>query len=193
METEGKWIETAESVAAVSGAVIAMCGLVASLWRHGLRGFVRYAVSLGRMPLSVAHTEREVSDLKQQVYDGQQLTDGKFRILFADIQKPVWKSDGQGNCVYANPCMQTTLGRSMDDIRDQRWRSIIADEDREKVLNEWDKCILESRTFEMSYRWKHADGHLIPIMATGSVIRSNDGKRILGIVGIVTVLPTDKH
>lgn len=171
----------------MAGAILAVGGFFALCMRHA-RTLAGYLVSLARMPLAVTRTETEVVALRKRVDDGQQITDGKFRILFADIQKPVWKSDGEGNCLWCNPYMLATLGRKMEELLGARWRSVIYDDDRERVTKEWDSCIKEGRTFEMRYRWKHADGSPIPIVATGSIIRDSAQTRILSIVGIVTVL-----
>lgn len=184
-----EWVGTAGKVTAIIGAFATFLALT---WtKFGKHAFVWFR-NLAKMPCTVSDIYKGLADLSQTVSDGQFLTDGKFKILFSSINQPVWKSDGDGNCVWCNPAMLTLLGRTFDDIKGQNWVNIIAEDDRDRIIRSWFNAVRHKRTFDEGYHWKHHDGSLIPIHATGTIIFAKDSIRILGIIGIVTVVNKER-
>ena len=83
--------------------------------------------------------------------------------------------------------MLRLLGRSLDDIEGDSWRSIIAERDRERVSREWSLCVEQDRKFDLTYSWTDSAGREIPIHAVAHVLRDDSGNRV-GWLGIVNVL-----
>ena len=113
--------------------------------------------------------------------------DGKFRAYAAHANIIGWESSRDGRCVWASPAMLNLLGRSAEEVLGQSWRSVIAEQDRERVIDEWVDSVNEARSFYMTYSWIHRDGHLIPILAETHPIRDFRGE-IYGYVATVKVL-----
>ena len=83
--------------------------------------------------------------------------------------------------------MLQVLGRTMEDIEGDAWRSIIAEEDRDRVAREWQSCVEQDRKFDLRYSWIDSHGGLVPIHAVAHILRDETGNRV-GWLGIVNVL-----
>lgn len=113
--------------------------------------------------------------------------DGKFRAYAAHANIIGWESAKDGRYIWASPAMLAILGRAPDEVLGQAWRSIVAEKDRERVIDEWTDSVNEARSFYMTYSWIHRDGHLIPILAETHPIRDFRGE-VYGYVATVKML-----
>lgn len=118
--------------------------------------------------------------------------DGKFRVYAAHANIIGWESSRDGRCIWASPTMLTLLGRSPEEVLGLAWRSVIAERDRERVIDEWTASVNEARSFYMTYSIIHRSGHLIPILAETHPVRDFKGD-IHGYVATVKVLGVSRN
>lgn len=184
---DGKWHELVAIGGTIIASLTAAFGVCALAWKRVCLPVVKYLRDFASMPSNVCAIRQDVVTLDTLVRHAHEIAEGKFEILFADVRRPIWESDAQGACIRCNRKMLDVLGRAFSEIQGHNWRSIIADEDRERVMEEWDNCVKYGRTFEMSYSWVHKTGKLIPISATGIIIKDAKTGGLLRVVGIVTI------
>lgn len=160
-----------------------VAGAAALLWRVGVRSCWTYTKALATMPLVVDKSFKMVTQLSNDT----SVNGAVIHILLHHFGKPIWRSGPSGNALWCNDVMLRLLGRTMDDIEGEGWRSIIAEDDRERVTREWQSCMEQDRKFDMTYSWLDAKGGLVPIHATAHILRDELGNRV-GWLGIVNVL-----
>lgn len=156
-----------------------LSGIFLWLWKKPIKLLLDIMKGPGRIELILKKLE--------VIEAGVSLAASLSRVTWKLLDKPVWQSDATGMCVFCNPSMLALLGRQEDELIGNSWRSIIHEDDRERVMHEWDSAIKDERDFNLSYRWTHANGTSIPITAHASKLTDNEGNR-LGYVGFVTAL-----
>lgn len=116
------------------------------------------------------------------------LSEARTRLMIdnrADVG--VWEADAQGRCTFANRKMLDALGGGFELVEGENWHGIIADEDRERVSDEWDRAIRTGTDFNLSYSWKRPrDGSRIPIRVLGR--RISTGNQSFGWLCEVTFI-----
>lgn len=98
---------------------------------------------------------------------------------------PIFESDREGRCVYANRAYLRMLGVDYTEIEGQGWRNFISPDSREMVSAEWDAAVRDHRDFRMTYKFVHADGHEICASCEAFVIK-NEKREVLKYVGAIT-------
>lgn len=92
-----------------------------------------------------------------------------------------WKSDSNGRATEVGRSLCTILGRTESEIIGSNWVSIIHQNDREMVKNEWDSAVDDGRDFEMIYRFVKPDGSIQKVKGFAHAILKND--RLIGYFG----------
>lgn len=87
----------------------------------------------------------------------------RSKSLIAALEIAEWQSNVEGECVYVNSAACQLLNRSSEDFLGRNWVNVVCQEDRERVVADWDTAIKEKRNFICSYRWLHSSGHSIAI------------------------------
>lgn len=168
------------------GDIVTVSGILSALflwlWKKPIKLLLDMMKGPGRIELILKKLE--------VIEAGVSLAASLSRVTWKLLDKPVWQSDASGLCVFCNPCMLSLLGRQEDDIIGNGWRSVVHEDDRERVQHEWDAAIRDERDFNLSFRWIHASGKPIRISAHASKLTDSEGNK-LGYVGFVTVI--DKH
>lgn len=167
-----EWIALAATIAAIS----------LWFWRNALKECFRWALNTLKAPNNIEDilktlTEHDIS-LKTSL--------ARSRITWNGLHIPVWESDSTGLCVFINDYMLNLMKRREHEILGRSWVSVIHEDDREKVAQEWDDAIEQKRDFDLSYRWVSSDGRTIHIHAKANRLL-DQSSRILGWVAFVHV------
>lgn len=97
-------------------------------------------------------------------------------------EKPMFKSDENGNFIWVNNAFSNITGKSADELKNLGWISSVVEEDREQVSKEWEDCIKDRRSFHAMFsivnsytdEMKHVRARAFPIFS---------GKSTLGYLG----------
>jgi PAS domain S-box-containing protein len=116
----------------------------------------------------------ELSEVKQ----GQ-------RAQMAYETNPVFESDKDGNCIYANRSYLRMLGVGMEEVEGHGWKSFIHPESRDLVFREWESAVKDHRDFKLTYKFLAPDGHEICASCEAFAIK-NDKKQLLKYIGTIT-------
>ena len=141
------------------------------IWRNAIQGFFRYVRNWFKLPGNVSSLLNTVNQMQSLLSTNE----SRVRATWQTIDRPIWESDGNGMCVFANRCMLHVLGRQELDVLGNNWRSVIHQPDRAGVYDEWDQAIQQGREFNLRYRWVGHDDALIRIHARTSRLTDSNG------------------
>jgi PAS domain S-box-containing protein len=78
-----------------------------------------------------------------------------------DMQKaPIFESDSEGYCTWVNDAYAELVGRDKDDILGNGWKNLIHEDDRYRVIAEWDRAVTEERSSQSTYRIMSKNGRV---------------------------------
>lgn len=95
-----------------------------------------------------------------------------FQKMYLDIvDMPIFMTDGNGHCTWANRAYLNMLGKQVNDIIGSGWETVIHQEDRDRVTQEWYESIKEERPFDLQCRYVTSDDSVIVVRckASGSI------------------------
>ncbi|NET27838.1 PAS domain S-box protein [Okeania sp. SIO1I7] len=97
----------------------------------------------------------------------------------------IFRTDTMGSCTYINDRYSQISGISADMAMKDGWRKIIHPEDRDWVVSEWHKFVLEISQFRLECRLLQPDGTINWVYAKAVAERNADGT-VVGYVGTIT-------
>lgn len=98
---------------------------------------------------------------------------------------PIFESDKDGHCTYANRAYLRMLGVGIEEIEGQGWKSFIHPDSRDIVFEEWESAVRDQRDFKLTYKFLAADGHEVCASCEAFAIK-NDKKELLKYIGTIT-------
>lgn len=96
----------------------------------------------------------------------------------------IYMTDSQANGVFANRRLEEMSGLSEGQSRGQGWMSIIHPDDLPRLLQEWQSCAAEGRTFSMEHRLRRTDGTVRWVRQSSEPFSDAEGK-LEGFIGVI--------
>ena len=91
-----------------------------------------------------------------------------------DMQKqPIFESDETGSCIWVNDTYSTLINRCKEEILGNGWKNFIHEDDRERVIDEWNSAIKEERSSQSSYKMISKDGTVYNVECYASKHKNN--------------------
>lgn len=107
--------------------------------------------------------------------------------IFDNREMPIFESDEQGHCVWVNIAYMNLVKRDMNFLLGNGWKNVIAPEDRERVVENWESCVKDGRDSEDTYMIVDANGVRTKVFTAAC----KTGK--FGYVGAMKILKSDEH
>jgi PAS domain S-box-containing protein len=76
---------------------------------------------------------------------------------------PIFESDSDGMCTWANDAYLEFLKRDSTEVLGNGWRNFIHEDDRVRVVSEWEKAVTEGRSSQSTYRMINKDGEVFNV------------------------------
>lgn len=111
------------------------------------------------------------------------IIDAKYKAFVSLENEPVWESDENGGCIWANSSYLKMTGFDFDYLKNAGWISIINENDRSRVREEWNMAIKEKRVFSCEFIINRFDGTKIKVFGKSFPILSSIDESITGYVG----------
>lgn len=142
-----------------------------------------------------------VAEIKNQFFKNggstikDQLNRMEIRQLFNDqtskltvdaLGVGLWQSNELGLRTDNSPSLCKILGRSESELRGNNWKSWIHPDDRDRVINEWMRCVASQSEFSVTYKFITRDNNIINLESHASPVIDNIRDRFVGFIGIVT-------
>lgn len=105
----------------------------------------------------------------------------------------VFSTNLHGSLTWANPAFCSIAGFDEAQVLGQHWLANVASVERDQLMDEWNSCLQQDRSFEMEFHLIHGTGKTrttTPVVAQAAINRGPDGEAT-GLTGTVTALP--KH
>lgn len=99
----------------------------------------------------------------------------RFRSLVLATSQIVWTADAHGRMREDSVSWREFTGQSYEQMQGLGWLGALHDDDRERVLVEWNKAVAEKRPFLVEYRLRRADGVHRWCMVRAVPVRDPDG------------------
>jgi|SRR5882724_3571327 len=102
--------------------------------------------------------------------------------IFDNREMPIFESDEEGKCVWVNLAYLDLVKRDMHFLLGNGWKNVIASEDRDRVIHNWEACVKDGRDAEDTYSMVDVDGKTFKVFTAAC----KTGK--YGYVGAIKVL-----
>ena len=106
--------------------------------------------------------------------------------LFDNREMPIFESDEEGRCVWVNIAYMNLVKRDMNFLLGNGWKNVIAAEDRQRVIQNWESCVKDGRDSEDTYSIIDANGKKTKVFTAAC----KTGK--FGYVGALKILTSDE-
>jgi len=168
-----KWIE--DNITAAIGMGTAIVSLLGILYRIGKFAKVERDKFLAIFEL---HAKIDAITAQLSTNGGSSLRDAiiriekrqcreaeKTRLIIEGGEHACFEFDENGKCIYVNqPYMQLIDRIDEKEVLGMNWRHLIYEDDREAVLESWDRAIKEARIFEEHFSYQDRKGNRIPVL-----------------------------
>lgn len=108
-----------------------------------------------------------------------------FRSLTEVAPVGIFRTDATGKCLYVNERWCNIAGMSAEAASGYGWISAIHPDDRERVMNEWDRAVQYQRQSISEYRFQTKEQVITWILGHAQAERDQNGD-VLGYVGTIT-------
>ena len=121
-------------------------------------------------------------DVSDRVRREQQLRESEsmYRALVENIPAVVYiiAPDGDGSTLYVSPHVERLLGYSRDEWLDQPdiWMELLHPDDRERVLDAYDRANETGEVWSGEYRLIADDGHVVWFRDDATLVRDDEGR-----------------
>lgn len=93
-----------------------------------------------------------------------------------------WISDKHGKCIDLNKSLCRITGRTESEIKGDNWTNWIHADDRDEVVEEWNRCVNSMMDFDMSYRFVLPDGRIQRVHGVAYQLR-DENSNLMGFLG----------
>ena len=104
------------------------------------------------------------------------------RWILDNRSEPIFECDINGNCTWVNEKYCQLTKHNISHFIGNGWKSMIHEDDRERVIQEWESAVEDKRSSTCTYRIVDADGNIYHISVISTI---ND---IYGYIGTITIL-----
>lgn len=187
--------DASQIVAVLGGAATAIGGLVA-LWRFVLAPLLTFIKKLKNYSERMSDALPVLLDIYERFSLGRSLPDAFDylrtwkNVLLESRELLAFEADAKGHCNWVNHRWQTLTGLTYNDSLDDGWRVIIADSDRVKVTQAWERAVDEGSLFDATFDIVDQKGQLVHVRGRGEVVRTLD-RKLIGYVTVLRVVKTN--
>lgn len=126
----------------------------------------------------------DIDDLKLA---GERLRAGERRYLTLASISPVgiYETDGVGRLRFVNERWSSITGVRAEDARGHGWADMVHPDDRDRILEEWQRAVRDGQPFRGKYRVRLEDGRTLWVLAQAVALPEAAGQPS-GHVGAIT-------
>ena len=106
-----------------------------------------------------------VKDALDRIEARQSIAEQRQRIQLSDSQVGILETDADGRCIWVNRAFCMLTERLPEELLGYGWRNVIAPDERERILREFDNSTKEQRGFERYYHIQTTAGDRVRIFA----------------------------
>lgn len=119
------------------------------------------------------------TDLTEQVLHRQ-------RWMLNHKDHAIFEADDDGKTTWVNATYLKLIGRDMNFVMGHGWKNIIAPEDRDRVVKNWERCIKDKTNAEDTYLVVDAEGKKVKVFCAACRIEN------VGYIGALEIISSTK-
>ncbi len=108
---------------------------------------------------------------------------GQFYAIAEMSSVTIYIMDSKGKCIDVSPSWSLQAGLSLEEALGDGWINGLHLEDKEKVINKWEKMIQSKRKWSLEYRFQPHAGKTIWVYGTANEILDGNGD-VTGYIGL---------
>lgn len=118
-------------------------------------------------------------DARQGIEAALKKSEERLQLVLLGSRDAPWDWNLLDNDLYYSPHWWAMLGYEPNELAvgDELWESVVHPDDLVKVNQAFDDVIKgDSNTYEIEFRMRHKDGHFVPVLSRGFILRDAHGK-----------------
>jgi PAS domain S-box-containing protein len=122
----------------------------------------------------------DITDRKEAEHSLLQAEE-RLRLVIEGSNDAPWDWDLEANQLYYSPRWWNMLGYAVDELPSDAglWGRLLHPEDAPHIQAFFSATLAgETATYEIEFRLRHKDGHYVPVLSRGYVLRNGEGKAI---------------
>lgn len=135
--------------------------------------------------------DAEMRRRRRQAEEALRESEERFRILTEASPAGVFYTDAGGNCRYVNERWCAIAGLAQQEALGMAWVDALHPDDRERVLEQWDRALKAGETFRAEYRFRNRAGKTAWVIGHAAALR-HDGV-VTAYIGTVTDITDRKE
>jgi len=145
------------------------------------------SLSPDRIATSLRHAMQmaKISAAKQRAEEELRSQEAQFRILANAIPQLAWMTDADGALQWCNKRWYEYTGSTLEEVKGWQWKSFIAPEDADRVIEYFRECCARGEQWEDTYALRRFDGQYRRFLSLAVPSRKADGS-IAGWLGTNT-------
>ncbi|MGG6242071.1 response regulator [Nodosilinea sp. AN01ver1] len=129
---------------------------------------------------------------RKQAEQALQESERRFRTLSRFAPVGIFLTNAQGHCTYVNDRWCQVAQLSPQAALGDRWATTVHPEDRQRVLDEWEKAVQAQREFALEFRYLRTDGSMAWVFSQAMPLLNSDSQ-ITGFIGTVSDITAHKQ
>ncbi len=109
----------------------------------------------------------------------------RFRILFDDSPTGIYETDADGKCLMVNKRWQQLAGMSQEEALGDNWINGIFEEDRQQILDNWNKYAKSGKSWTQEYRFCDKEGNITWVYGVAKPL-TDEHNNVTGYIGTNT-------
>lgn len=106
----------------------------------------------------------------------------KTMAIIKSLPLGTWISDDHGKCIDLNRSLCRITGRTESELKGDNWSNWIHPDDKQDVWEEWERCVHNTLSFDMSYRFILPDQKIQKVHGVAYQLRDDRGN-LVGFLG----------
>jgi len=106
----------------------------------------------------------------------------KYKFLINNIKDVILETELDGISTYVSPQVYELFGYRPEELLGVNFLQFIHDDDKPTITKILSQIVNSEEGFSLEYKVKHKAGHFIPVSAHGSLVKSGDNLKLVGIL-----------
>lgn len=101
----------------------------------------------------------------------ERLESRRIELILEALPQMAWTTDAKGDITYFNSGWYFYTGLTKEESLQSGWISVVAEEDREKLLQQWRDAMASGKPYQHAARYRNAEGDYRWHLVRGSAVR----------------------
>lgn len=151
--------------------------------------FIRLPDALLRIENSLTLTDgTSIQEALRRIEERQIMQEYRMRfVLDSNLEMGIYETDKYGNCLKVSNVYCKMLNKTEDECTGSKWVSSIHNDDKDRVLSEWNEAIKYGRVFDSTFRFLRQNDSPFKVKSRANPVFDKKGD-IIAWIGAITLI-----